>query len=122
MAAPDGPSKPSALAAMKTGSVLVGYFENRGGQPIRHPLFVYFRESTVPGELGCLYWCLPTKRVESPERCLQLSQISEMYLGKHSSVFRMPIAKNAPADRCFSIINKDKTHLNFEAESHEQAQ
>jgi hypothetical protein len=114
------------LATMSEGQVLRGYFHNRGrGRSIKQDLFIFYSSNLVPPakgdtDPGAIYWCEASQRTKSKDCCLPFTQIADVYLGKQTKVFLLPFAADAKEDRCFSIILKDRTHVNFEAFNAEQ--
>jgi serine/threonine kinase 3 len=103
------------MQMMQEGCCFTGYFEYQG-EAVKQEFLVLYRPHPWP---GALYWCEPDNAVENGDCCLSLSMVEDMYLGKHTKVFLSETAGDAPADRCFSIFSKDKTHVNFEARSAE---
>jgi hypothetical protein len=114
------------LATLSEGQVLRGYFHNRGrGRSIKQDLFIFYSSNLVAPakgdkDPGAIYWCEASARSKSKDCCLPFTQIADVYLGKQTKVFLLPFAADAKEDRCFSIILKDRTHVNFEAFNAEQ--
>jgi hypothetical protein len=123
-----------AMATMQQGQVVRGYFHNRG-RPIRQKLYIFYSASMssssptthqpsnwLPSkeDPGAIYWCEAASRTKSVDCCLPFTQIADVYLGKQTKVFLLPFAHDAVEHMCFSIILKDRTHVNFEALDAEQ--
>jgi hypothetical protein len=127
---------------LQEGMIMTGYFENKAkGKPIKQDMLIFYAlslsssitptsNSTSPhassstttititttsnNNEGCLYWCIPNKRVQTSTCCLPLSRLSDIYLGKHTAAFLLSVANEAPTDCCFSVVSRDRTHVNFE--------
>lgn len=83
---------------------------------IKDEIFLFYVKDSGPGNVGVLYWCDPSTRIASVENSLPLADISGVYLGKQSSVFRLPFAAKAVWNTCLSIISYDRKHdLHLEA-------
>jgi hypothetical protein len=65
---------------------------------------------------GALYWCPPEQKRESPQCCLPLHEITDVFVGKHTKVFSHPDAAAAVPDRCVSLVSRSHT-IDLEARS-----
>lgn len=101
------------VRVMKAGELFTGYFEYQG-KAVKQNFFVVYKEDL--DSPGSIFWCEPGREVQK-DCSLPLKSIADLYLGKHTKVFSSDLAKPAPEDRCFSVVSKDSTHVNFEAES-----
>lgn len=71
---------------------------------------------------GALYWSVVGRdgslhRTRAADLSLALSEIDDIYLGKRTTAFTLPFAANAREECCFSLIAKNRTHMNFEAKN-----
>lgn len=67
-------------------------------------------------EAGMLFWADPMEMMVSEENSLAVADISGIYVGKQSSVLRLPFAKEATWANCLSVISVDRQHdLHLEA-------
>jgi hypothetical protein len=116
-------------------------------EPIRQDLFVFFDtmdgQATTPADAasrgkktvapskekaphsypgGALYWSVVARdgslyRTRAADLSLPLSEIEDIYLGKRTTAFTLPFAAHARDECCFSLIAKNRTHMNFEAKT-----
>jgi len=66
-----------------------------------------------------LFWCEIGKREMSANRCISLSQITDVYIGKQTKAFEKYDARKALDIQCFSIQVGQKRTLDLEAQNKE---
>lgn len=92
-------------------------YEEEGPRGLSTKVMIWY--AAQGDKLGSLYWSAPNatkQRVDHPDRCLPLSSITEMCLGKQASAFSLPVAAHADKARCFSLFSRT-VNLNLEAPS-----
>jgi hypothetical protein len=97
---------------MHSGSTFLRYRAKVFGPPVRKSMF--YRDTEKKG--GCLYLTDVGKRLDDTAKCVPLSEVCDIYLGKQTPSFRRHVAKPAPVERCFTIALPYET-LDFEARS-----
>lgn len=99
--APDGP-----LQILLEGRNFRAYFSSTEGTR-KDRVFIWYQPEI--GLLGNLYWCesgQQKERQELDEKSLPVVKISDVYLGKKSPELKSVAAKNAPEERCFTLVTK----------------
>jgi len=81
-------------------------------------IFLYFSPNS--GHTGSLFWCRRGKRTKNPARSLPLHQITDLFVGKRTKVFKSTAAVDAPLDCCFSLYGNQGQRLHLQADSSEQ--
>ena len=74
---------------MTKGRVFTGYGISKGGKFVKQQLRVFYappKPGATTATAGSLFWCPPGQRTESPYCQLDLDQITDIILGKHTPV------------------------------------
>lgn len=107
-----------SINAMITGNVFTSYFmrpDKSGGS--KQPIYLWY-DSVEGGKLGALCWSTRdvdvfnihnNRKFKSTSNILPVRRITDVFLGKQSEALQQPIAKDVPANHCFSIIGKDNS-------------
>lgn len=104
-----------AVQSMLNGCDMVSY--SNEARPQKDNVFVFF--SRDGGKYGSIYWSDGGK-VQSPNRCILLHQLTDIYVGKQQKIFQGPIASGVEDQCCFSIVSKrggKRISLHIQAES-----
>lgn len=109
-----GIPKDENLRMMVEGADYWVYTEDSTGYGTRTRQHVFYLPQT-----GSLYWCEAGQRVPDDRRAIAMSKITDLYVGKMSKVFKLPIADQAEKSRCITIQSTSQ-QLNIEGESKEQ--
>jgi hypothetical protein len=67
---------------------------------------VWLWYSRQRSELGCIYWAPAVSRNPSPENSVDLSQLSEIFVGKQTAVLQHAALAAVPEEYCFSLITR----------------
>lgn len=92
--------------------------------PGHEKVFLFYREDEDPQNPGHVFWCDPSQKGPlartSPQQCLDLNALAEIFIGKHTSVFKHAVAATLPTDCLFSFMTgSEEESLNFQAETPE---
>jgi hypothetical protein len=77
--------------------------------------------SCVPVRAACsaFFWCSPGSRIESDSQSLNLGQLTDVYLGKQTDIFKSSAATAADPAKCISLLDARQS-LNLESDTTEQ--
>lgn len=90
-----------AVLAIQAGAIFTGFAQNREGKYVKKAINLFYEQD---GKTGTLYWSSAAARVKSQACSLPLRQITEILVGKHSTVLRSNIADNSPDELCFTLV------------------
>lgn len=90
----------------------------RSGKIRRAKVLLWYAPGSHPKVPGSLFWGPPRDGpLPDPARVIHLADVSDIFLGKVTSVFRSPLASTALESRCFSLLTKTNTEFSFEADT-----
>jgi hypothetical protein len=112
--------------SMLDGLLLTGYFANGPDEVVVQRMQVWMdlaeggsAKGSVPAVQGkkvALYYAPDhQERVQTPDCMLPISSISEILLGKQTTVLQSPAAARANSACCVTLVTSDGYSLNFEA-------
>lgn len=115
------PSKggvPPSRGLMPSGTSVIYYYNDRHsalvGGNAQHVILCYApRSRNLPPGPGSLHWYPPGGGLGGSQ-FIALSDIVDVYVGKKTEVMGLPVANKAVSKRCFSIVSKDGSSVNFE--------
>jgi len=90
----------AAIGKLTKGVVMSGYAEDRNGSVEKREILVFLNDAT-----RSFHWCNPNERDESPYRCLAVGDISELLLGKATSIWQNDVAKGVKNESCLTLLS-----------------
>jgi hypothetical protein len=102
------------LRLMTQGSDYWVYTSDSTGQGQRQRMHVFYTPQTAS-----LFWCELGQRKSDPKREISIHNITDLYVGKMSKVFKLPCASQAEKSKCITI-QSTTNELNIEGDSMEQ--
>jgi hypothetical protein len=108
----------ATLEMMKKGEPFLRYKASnaKGGSTHKEVIMLFYQDDNT--KMGSLYWCEPGDLTPSPDHCLPLHTLTDIYVGKQTEALKSALASNALPNRCCSLVGD--VILNLQGDSKEQ--